>query len=688
MASVNPFRDINIHASPTHYTFISPSNPNAPALVIDRPSGDMRMVDTPVLGGKRVTSIAGILGIIRLRLDKYIIIITKAQQVGHIRGQTVHKVIATEFLPLQERPLHDPDEDTYLALLRTHLRTGPMYFSYSFDLTNAFQRQSSADLSLPLWQQADDRFFWNRHIQSDLIDLRSSYKSVDPFILPVFFGFLTISSTKLKNTPMTFVLITRKSRHRAGTRYFTRGVDELGNVANYNETEQIIILGDSTGGLGGYDQNSIGSKSSEKVQVLSYVQTRGSVPAYWAELNNITYTPNLQIRGVDSAVGAAKKHFEDQIRLYGDNYLVNLVNQKGREEKVKKAYEQIVKNLVSSPVEAKEASEKTSERFREIETTEKNDIFDKLHYIYFDFHHECRGMKWHRAQLLLDKLGQGLYDQLYYHSVEGGATSNVKSYQRSVVRTNCMDCLDRTNVVQSMLARWTLNRQMIDVGVLDKGENAAQHQHFEVMFRNAWADNADVVSRAYSGTGALKTDFTRTGVRTKAGALADLSNSITRYVKNNFADGPRQDAYDLFLGNYLPSSTGISSSLLFVDRRPILIQSVPYILYAAIFFELMAFILPRPEDGGLISIRIFVLAWLMVAIWAANFIHKHGTLYVNWPKLNAPGFAVEGYNDAMVRARKDPVIGRWLNKAAHERGGSGQGTSRLVHLEEGKKRIE
>ncbi|KAF9402281.1 Phosphoinositide phosphatase sac1 [Mortierella sp. AD011] len=55
-----------------------------------------------------------------------------------------------------------------------------------------------------------------------------------------------------------------------------------------------------------------------------------------------------------------------------------------------------------------------------------------------------------------------------------------------------------------------------------------------------WADNADVVSRAYSGTGALKTDFTRTGKRTKSGALRDLQNSIVRYVKNNFLDGARQ----------------------------------------------------------------------------------------------------------------------------------------------------
>lgn len=72
-----------------------------------------------------------------------------------------------------------------------------------------------------------------------------------------------------------------------------------------------------------------------------------------------------------------------------------------------------------------------------------------------------------------------------------------------------MDCLDRTNVVQSMLARWAITQQLRDVGVLGPNEMSKQFENFEFMFRNAWADNADVVSRAYSGTGALKTDFTR-----------------------------------------------------------------------------------------------------------------------------------------------------------------------------------
>lgn len=55
-----------------------------------------------------------------------------------------------------------------------------------------------------------------------------------------------------------------------------------------------------------------------------------------------------------------------------------------------------------------------------------------------------------------------------------------------------------------------------------------------------WADHADVISIQYSGTGALKTDFTRTGKRTYNGMLRDLKNSLQRYYKNNLRDGIRQ----------------------------------------------------------------------------------------------------------------------------------------------------
>jgi hypothetical protein len=561
----------------------------------------------------------------------------------------VYKVVATEFLPLRERPLHDKDEDTYLSLLKDLIRTGPMYFSYSLDLTNSFQRQSQGDPNAPLWKRADDRFFWNRFVQSDLIDFRlgandtagvrsGQQHGVDPYILPVMYGMLRITPAKVKSTSFTFALITRRSRHRGGTRYFSRGIDESGHVSNYNETEQIVILNDAAGGLVGFApgqamQNGKAEGSSIDLQVLSYVQTRGSVPVFWAEINNLHYTPKLQVRGVETAVDAARKHFSEQIKIYGENYLVNLVNQKGREERVKKAYEQLIRILVSSPRETTEADQPhTTEKITIVEPEEKKQDMDRLHYIYFDFHNETKGLKWHRAQLLLDRLTDGLMRGQYFRGVETPGDPNgqldSRTLQNNVVRTNCMDCLDRTNVVQSMLGRWTVTRQLVDAGILRPGESASDDPEFENMFRNMWADNADVVSKSYSGTGALKTDFTRTGERTRAGTVQDLSNSITRYLRNNFLDGPRQDGFDIFLGAYLPEDSALGSLLLFVDRRPLTIQAIPFILAASIFMLLVATLTRRLPDAAVWPLRIFLIFWLAVGAYSLRFIFKHGMLYV------------------------------------------------------------
>lgn len=76
---------------------------------------------------------------------------------------------------------------------------------------------------------------------------------------------------------------------------------------------------------------------------------------------------------------------------------------------------------------------------------------------------------------------------------------------------------------------------------------------FEKTFKNVWGNNADAISLFYAGTGALKTDFTRTGKRTSQGALMDGYNSCVRYIMNNFMDGYRQDVVDLLLGRYTVS---------------------------------------------------------------------------------------------------------------------------------------
>lgn len=146
-------------------------------------------------------------------------------------------------------------------------------------------------------------------------------------------------------------------------------------------------------------------------------------------------------------------------------------------------------------------------------------------------------MQWDRLNILIDRLAHEQDEYSVFHIRHDGT---LLSQQNGVFRTNCIDCLDRTNVVQSMLAKRSLKQTLQKLGILRSGQNIESTIGLEMLYKNVWADNADLISIQYSGTGALKTDFTRTGKRTISGAIKDGINSLARYYKNNFRDGYRQ----------------------------------------------------------------------------------------------------------------------------------------------------
>ncbi|KAK9358094.1 SacI homology domain-containing protein [Lipomyces starkeyi] len=622
---------VSSYTSTTELQFINNLTSPPTVLHISKPTGEITVAKNEGDTDQYATfgqSVPGILGILRLRIGKYVIVITKSEKVGLIKGHVVYKMTDFEFISLRDGSMRDKDELTYLSLLKQHIKTGPMYFSYTWDLTNSMQRQRGTQDG-SIWKRADERFFWNRYAQSELIEYSKTNSDVDQFILPVIFGYVNLTKTSINNVPLTFGLISRRSRFRAGTRYFSRGIDQQGNVSNFNETEQLIVL------------------ETQGQETYSFVQTRGSVPVYWAEINNLRYKPKLRI--FDTAFETARMHFDQQKSIYGTNYCVNLVNQKGHELPVKSAYETTIK-LLNDP---------------------------QVTYVYFDFHHECRGMKWHRVQLLIDRLVEIGADKMdWFQSVDDPEklVSVPKKLQNGIVRTNCMDCLDRTNVVQSMLAGWTLQKILVDAKITPFGGRWEDDTEFELLFRNVWADNADAISKAYSGTGALKTDFTRTGKRTKKGALNDLTNSVERYARNNFFDGPRQDAYDLFLGNHHPYEVVDPP---FRDHRPLLVQSMPFVSYGAVLMIGAALFLPRANDAKL-SIRLFIGIWLVLLGYSLYFISKHGLAYVNWPRLVPLDYVSE---QEVVHPGTGKIKGWVMSEKSKIE-------SKIRGLEEGKKRTE
>ncbi|KAM7382348.1 hypothetical protein PAMP_002081 [Pampus punctatissimus] len=356
----------------------------------------------------------------------------------------------------------------------------------------------------------------------------------------------------------------------------SEGIDSEGHAANYVETEQIVQY------------------NSAKA---SFVQTRGSIPFYWSQRPNLKYKPKPQISKTVNHLDGFQRHFDSQIILYGRQVILNLINQKGSEKPLELAFDKMVTSL-------------------------KNGM---IKYIAFDFHKECSRMRWHRLQILVDMVAE-MQDEFGYFLVD--ADGKVLLNQEGTFRSNCMDCLDRTNVIQSLLARRSLQSQLQKMGVLHMSQKIEDQEDFEKMYKNAWADNADACAKQYAGTGALKTDFTRTGKRTQWGLLMDGWNSMIRYYKNNFSDGFRQDSIDLFLGNYAVDEADWTTPL--CDLKDWKFLTLPIIMVVA--FSMCIICLLMAGDTWTETLA-YVLFWGIASVVTGGLILFNGRDFIDAPKL-------------------------------------------------------
>ncbi|XP_037729326.1 phosphatidylinositide phosphatase SAC2 isoform X2 [Drosophila subpulchrella] len=371
--------------------------------------------------------------------------------------------------------------------------TDSFYFSFDCDITNNLQRHG-ANLE-DNQSQADERFFWNMHMIRDLINLNDK-----TWILPVIQGFMQVENCVIGNECFTLALVSRRSRHRAGTRYKRRGVDEKGNCANYVETEQIL---------------------SFRHHQLSFTQVRGSVPIFWSQPGYKYRPPPRLDRGVAETQKAFELHFTKELETYGRVCIVNLVEQSGKEKTIGDAYaDHVVK-------------------------------FNKelLIYVTFDFHEYCRGMRFENVSALIDAVGPEAGAMGFHWRDQRGMICN----QKSVFRVNCMDCLDRTNVVQTAIGKAVLESQLVKLGL--SPPYTPIPEQLKSPFMVLWANNGDIISRQYAGTNALKGDYTRTGERKISGMMKDGMNSANRYYLARFKDSYRQATIDLMLGNQVSSES-------------------------------------------------------------------------------------------------------------------------------------
>ncbi|KAG1141195.1 hypothetical protein G6F37_008309 [Rhizopus arrhizus] len=378
-------------------------------------------------------------------------------------------------------------------------------FSNTFDLTNNFQNsyKNKTDTRIPLWKRADRRFWWNEHIIQTLVD-----QSLDEWITPIVQGTIQIEPCVIDGYEFDFILISRRSKERAGMRYQRRGVNEDGEVSNFVETEQIVIF-----------------KRNEINHVASFIQTRGSIPLFWSQSPySLHPIPTLE-RTEKENEHAFQRHFEIQEKLYGRQIVVNLTELVGREAIIGSEYRKHVESFGDPNIK----------------------------YVEFDFHKETKGMKYEN----ISKLSNSLYDdmtKLQYFWIATDGSEHVYCEQSGVFRTNCMDCLDRTNVVQSAFGRSMLNLQLMRFGIIEYPDKGIKYYNgFEKIFNNVWANNGDAISRM-------------TGKRNFTGMMNDASNSLTRMYFNTVKDFWKQATIDFVLGyhkceifRYVPQSTKMSA---------------------------------------------------------------------------------------------------------------------------------
>jgi hypothetical protein len=148
--------------------------------------------------------IFGVLGTIDLLAGTYLLVITRAQNIGSLHGSYVFRVLAADILPVHTESTVSSnelsDESEYVTLLRAVISGGTFYFSYENDLTSNCQRRSMTDGKAPLCVRADDQFFFNRGVQSALI----AAGALD-YVLPVIQGCIRALSDLLVNSLNLFL---------------------------------------------------------------------------------------------------------------------------------------------------------------------------------------------------------------------------------------------------------------------------------------------------------------------------------------------------------------------------------------------------------------------------------------------------------------------------------------------------
>lgn len=395
------------------------------------------------------------------------------------------------------------------------------YFSFNYHLTHSRQRISKIPATSSIPGKAEEKFFWNYNLYAEFRECRSE----DIFQVVVICGYVgavderiddkdvnnskyvsslgKVKQEKEKKNKVELILISRRSMNHAGTRYLTRGINDDGYVANYVETEQILVF---------YDH------------MLSFVQVRGSAPVFFSQLGVTAQTTIT--RSPEMMSPAFLKHVREVMSGYSMLFMVNLMN-------ANKPGEQIITNNIEKQIQINEV---------------KN-----LKYLFFDFQNETKSENYEKLETFTSNhyLKEILdYFKFFCEDLQIGSVSK---QQLGIIRTNCLDCLDRTNVIQTRIAWRVLEIQLsflnFNVEALfgNLFLNSTNPHPLLDKFKSLWAEMGDYISIQYAGSASTITSVTKHGKHGIFGLLKHGIATITRFYQGSFEDGFKQKCIDLFL---------------------------------------------------------------------------------------------------------------------------------------------
>ncbi|KAF9926567.1 phosphatidylinositol-3,5-bisphosphate 5-phosphatase [Linnemannia zychae] len=484
-------------------------------------------------GMREITKFYGIVGFVRFTEGYYITLITKRSPVALIGGHYIFHIDATTSISIHSSTTptskldKNSDEARYLQMFQMVDLTKNFYFSYSYDITRTLQWNMTRN---PQVEGRNRMFVWNQYLLENAFGAQTGIEN--QWALPIMYGFVDQSKLSILGRNVYVTLIARRSRFFAGARFLKRGANDRGYVANDVETEQIVSEMSTTSF---YDAGTTHANPNH----TSFVQHRGSIPLYWVQDGtNMSPKPPIELNVVDPYFSAAALHFDDMFKRYGAPCIVlNLIKAKEktpRESLLLKEFSECIDYLNQFLPEDKKIWHIKWDMSRASKSPNENvisvlEIIAERAFARTGFFHSGYNQKSARQKHKNVIYGSGL--------------------QNGVIRTNCIDCLDRTNAAQFIIAKCALGHQLYSLGLITEPVVPFDCDLVN-MLTEMYHDHGDTIALQYGGSHLVNTMETYRKINQWTSQSRDMIESIRRFYSNSFVDAEKQDAMNLFLGNY------------------------------------------------------------------------------------------------------------------------------------------